>query len=507
MQSAQPHEQNQNPPQPKKKKRKKWPYILIIILALLFGTAFLGFRFLKNITPGQLVESNFVQDTIVKFLGEEKRGLVEIMPQFLGFAEPRTYLVLFLNNTEMRPGGGFIGSYAVVRVNKGQTEILKVDGTENLDAGAPGTWKVVPPEPITEHLGIDRWYFRDSNWSPDFVESAKKALEFYKAEGGVAAGEIDTVIALTPTALERIMEITGSFTIEGIYLTPETVTEKLEYEVEYGYVNRGIEKKDRKVIIKTFFLELLAHARDTLFDNLENYVVVFDELIEERHLMVYSTDTALQKAADEQNMSGRQYTGAGDYLMWVDANMAALKTDHAMKRHLTYTITRRPASDEGEKDYYMAAANMEYTNTGSFDWRTTRYRTYARIFVPEDAELVSTIGAMKVGDLGEEPVVGQGIENGKKWFGAFISIEPGETKTLQFIYRLSPKVQREIEKGSYTLFVQKQLGTIGHILTTDLEFGKTITSAAPAEPKGVWGDSHYGFQTDLSVDREFTIDL
>ncbi|MGH7246431.1 MAG: DUF4012 domain-containing protein, partial [Candidatus Levyibacteriota bacterium] len=45
---------------------------------------------------------------------------IDVYPSVFGFDKKKTYLVLLQNNMELRPGGGFIGSYAVVSVDKGK---------------------------------------------------------------------------------------------------------------------------------------------------------------------------------------------------------------------------------------------------------------------------------------------------------------------------------------------------------------------------------------------------
>ncbi|PLX26161.1 hypothetical protein C0581_05125 [Candidatus Parcubacteria bacterium] len=486
-------------------KPRKWPWVLFVIVSILFGTGWYAYTWLKQLDPADIFESEFVRDQVERQLGEDKAELFDLLPGLLGFTEKKTYLVLLLNNTEMRPGGGFIGTYAVVEANKGSVNVLEVEGTERIDGRTPASWNPKPIPVLEEHLHVDKWYFRDSNWSPDFPTGAQKALELYKGESGVAAERIDTVVAITTTVLEELLEITGPIEIQGITFDAQTGIETLEYEVEYGFKKRGISFAERKQIIEPFMSELMDRLTDDVFQNLDIYEEALNKMTEEKHLFVYSKDEDFQKKMDEYDWSGRMHESTGDYLLWTDANLAALKTDHAMERTLSYSLSKRPPAHELEDFHYLAAATMTYTNNGSFDWRTTRYRTYARVFVPLGSKLVSVVGSMKWDRTDEEGVVDEGIENGRQWFGTFIAIEPGETKSLEFIYRLPAHVTDDIENDSYTLFVQKQLGTINHGLTLGLDFGKTITVAKPAEDEQEWFDTSYTYSTDLHIDREFHV--
>ena len=42
----------------------------------------------------------------------------EVLPNMLGYPGEKTYLFLFQNNTELRPAGGFIGTYGILKLKK-----------------------------------------------------------------------------------------------------------------------------------------------------------------------------------------------------------------------------------------------------------------------------------------------------------------------------------------------------------------------------------------------------
>ncbi len=473
----------------------------LLIFLVLVGAGVYGYFWVKNLTPEKFLQNNFVQEQVTKKLGDENAELLAFLPQFLGFTKPITYLMLFQNNTEIRPGGGFLGVYAVVRMDKGRSEVLKVEGVEIIDRNTPEDWKPTPPEILKEHLKVDRWYLRDANWSPDFAQSAINTVKMYKGENGLLADEIDTIVGITPTVLEKFMKETGSITVDGIEFTADNVTEKLEYEVEYGYDEKGIHFLERKKIIEPFMLELLHSLKINSLTSIQNYFELIQDLTKEKQILVYSLDNNLQKELDKKDWTGRVKQVDGDYLLWVDANLAALKTDHAIDRTLSYSF------EPQEDGRILATAEMEYIHNGKFDWRTTRYRTYARVYAPLVSEFVTSSGSMAWDRTDELGIVDEGEELGKKWFGTFIAIEPGKTGNLSFSYYLPESIKDQIKNGLYTLFVQKQAGTIKPGLTLDLKFGNNIEMAQPEEIESEWGDSIYKRSDDLRVDRNFKIEL
>jgi len=480
------------------KKRVVWPWVLISIIVIFIASGVVGYYYIKNLSPEKLLQSGLVQN-VVKQSGREEQQLFNLLPTLLGYAKPMTYLILFENNTELRPGGGFIGSYAVVKLAQGKFNLLKMEGTEVLDKNAPTSTVIEPPQILKEHLKVKRWFFRDANWSPDFAVSAQKALDLYTAENGIAANDIGAVVAITPTVLEELLRLSGPVTVQGIEFNADNVTEKLEYEVEYGYDDKGIHFLERKQIMQPLLQAVMAKFSSWNLLQMKDYLNVGKKLVAEKQIMAYANDVQLQKQIENFGADGALKNVRGDYLLWADANLASLKTDRVMARTLNYTITRE------ESGRYLANAQMVYQNKGKFDWRTTRYRTYARVYAPLDSELLSVDGDMKWDRTSAPGTIDQGQEMGKQWFGTFIAIEPGKIKALTFKYYLPKNIEEQINKGLYNLFVQKELGTLNNGLTLDLNFGNNIVSAKPAEAESEWGDNKYKYSTDLSVDRSFEV--
>src|SRR4030043_2137878 len=56
----------------------------------------------------------------------ELQVLADIYDKMGGFTRDRTFLVLFQNDMELRPGGGFIGSFGIGNTKNGQISALRV---------------------------------------------------------------------------------------------------------------------------------------------------------------------------------------------------------------------------------------------------------------------------------------------------------------------------------------------------------------------------------------------
>jgi hypothetical protein len=160
---------------------------------------------------------------------------------------------------------------------------------------------------------------------------------------------------------------------------------------------------------------------------------------------------------------------------------------------------------------WIGRVAIHYQHQGTFDWKTTRYRTYTRIYLPTDTEFLSVEGSW-LNDKTQNPSRAKGKvdvvdELGLTSFGTFTSVEPGEENTLIFEFVLAPQVVEAIEAQLYELTVIKQAGAQNNALTLDLDFGKTVARAHPPEDSTNWGDEVYHLNTIVDQDLEITVEL
>ncbi|MBI4098866.1 MAG: DUF4012 domain-containing protein [Candidatus Magasanikbacteria bacterium] len=388
-----------------------------------------------------------------------------LIQHLLGFDGERTWLVLFLNNTEIRPGGGFIGTYALVQLKDGQLTNLFVEGADLLDARAPKQDSYLAPKPIQDYLKVDQWLFRDSNWSPDFAESSQWAIWLYRLENGLSADRIDGVIGVTATVLEELVQLTGPITADGVTLRVGSAVSDLEHEVEYGFLERDIAVRDRKNVMEDL-ARTLAHRLVALGPtHWKDILSTMQRLGREKHLMIYSVHPAIQALARAHEWTSEVEPFAGDGFMVIDANLGALKTDHAMARSYTYRV--RP-----EGDGYRGILTIRYDHKGQLDWRTSRYRSYTRVYVPNDAVVTGVRGFVDPENPKNALSPDRGARPGMQVLGGYVRVSPGEHQEIVVEMTLSPRVLAAIKKGLYTFSVQKQIGVVDPQLTVDFDFGK-----------------------------------
>ena len=351
----------------------------------------------------------------------------------------RVYLVLLQNNTELRPGGGYIGSFAILKMRDGHVTDFAVHDTNIFDGREPQT--IEPPYPMRETLRIQGWQMRDSNWSPDFPTNALKAEEMYHLGDG--GEQFDGIFGVTTNLLTSVLQLTGPITPEGYdkTFTAETAVDDLEYQVEQQWWKDGESLGMRKQVIRALGDAILAKVKASHFKEQQAFFEAFLANLHRKDIQVYFKDETLQNEIDKAGWSGRVDTSwPDDYLSVIDANLSARKTDRLMDRQIEYTV-------DMTGNNIVATVAITYKNNGTQkDWRTSDYQSFVRVYAPEGSWLESVDGGVT------QPVFGN--ELGKKSFGVLVQVPLGSEKTVTFKYTLPKTVTKEY----YDLKVDKQAG-------------------------------------------------
>ncbi len=379
------------------------------------------------------------------------RGLpiLRLLPTLSGWPESSRFLVLFQNNDELRPTGGFIGSLATLEISRfGENIDMQASDVYHYDMPSINYLENSPPEPIAKYMGLKNWYLRDSNWSPDFPRSAQFIEELFYEESYYADKEftdLDAIFAITPQLVANIIDLTGPVELDGKVYDAENLQTLLQYETGIGYRDEDIASWDRKDIIQDISLILKERLRNLNSVQIIELVNIINQAINSKDLQSYFTDPQNQLVAERLNSDGAIKSVNHDYLMVVDANLAAFKTDAVMIKDWTYEIKQ-------ENDNLVAYLYLNYEHRGGFDWRTTRYQSYTRVLTPKGSELLSIENAR---DLQVE----DDNDLDKTVIGFFFSVEPQQSKEIRISYQLPSRIKNQLENNNYQLYLQRQAGS------------------------------------------------
>jgi hypothetical protein len=386
-----------------------------------------------------------------------------VVPDLLGAAGRRTYFILAQNNDELRPTGGFISAVGVLILDSGEiVEITFADSYAVDDFTRPYPDS---PAPILRYMGIDQWVFRDANWSPDFPTSAQKAVELYR---GPRDGEVDGVVAVDQHALQAVTAALAPLEVEG---WPEPVTgENVISLVRLAWSPdeaQGLGEwwRQRKSFMGDLFGAMQAKVETApgQVKWLELARAVFRAL-DERHLQVWLADA---------NGAIRQATS--DYLLAVDTNMGYNKVNAIVQESLDYRLL---ISADGSAQATLTVRHVNPSRGeeacdprphygADYDAMIGRcYWDYLRVYVPVGSRLFAATSHPVAANLlvtrqrqtGAVDILPE--ENGKAVFGSYFVLPHGGETETRFVYQLPPStLEREAERWTYRLLVQKQAGT------------------------------------------------
>lgn len=363
----------------------------------------------------------------------------------------RNYLILFHNNMELRPGGGFIGAFGIVKIKNGHVLSVDTNDLSNFDELIPDGTK--PPYPMREIGYVDSWKLRDSNWSPDFSTNARKAEEFYRLGGGKE--DFTGIVGITSNVLTSLLKVVGPVRIEGYpgEYDSENAVLMLEYQVEKSFDEQGIEQSERKSIMGELAGVILKRTQELNLIEKKRLAEILLEDLRKKDIQLYFADENLQRSVENANWTGKVRSDwKKDYLMTIDANLGSYKSDYYVERALDYTI-------DLSGDVPKANLKITYKHTAKQrDWMTKDYLSYLRVYVPEEAWLVDS-----------KNFDGTKFENelGRKYFGAIIKVPLDATKTIELNYILPKEIAQD-----YDLLIQKQAGlsevpVVVHVIYTD----------------------------------------
>ena len=419
--------------------------IASVAVALIVTGGYFTFSYLMKNKQIVLKTSLSALGSVSKFLpipADEKKEIEVLNNIVATFTanddKEKTFLILLQNNAELRPGGGFLGQYAIVQIKNGTVVSTKVEDANLLDQRISA--KVQTPFPFEKMMSLRNWKFRDSNFSPDFPTNVEKAKYFFRLAGGNSQ-QFDGVVAVNSQVFDDLFALTGPITVPGQSgeFNSENASRKLEDIVEKAYImNPALDTQNRKAILKTM-APMIMQKLLTL-GNVTKIADLFHNEMKNRNVMLNFNDQNLQQA-----VAGVHWDGTvpkdwnDDYLMAVDANMGALKTDFFMRREMNYDL-------DFTQEKPTVTLNIKYKNTAPYgDWRTSDYHAYLRVYVPKGSTFVSNhmVSHINTAD-----------EFGKTYFGFKVDVVMGTEVDGQIVYTLPDTINSD----NYKLLIQKQSG-------------------------------------------------
>ena len=387
-------------------------------------------RIKRNLTVlsplGPILKKNHEFSSYIELLDT----LSEIEPlykEFFARGTKKKFLILMQNNAELRPTGGFWGSYGIIDVEDGRIKNFETTDTFEIDKELVGKFRA--PEEIKD-IVEGEWRLWNANWSPDFKAASEQAFFFLdqikekQNFDGIIAPNIDFLLAL--------LKISGPVQVEGYNFkvsednfTLKMIYEPNSYEIFSPSKNTGsiIKAEEKNIALgkigRKALESIIASGKQ-----MELSRQVMNSLAN-KDIFLFSKNAESQKIVEKMDWGGRT-TKSKNFVMAIDANFGS---------KLDFIIDKKISVKEIEQNTYQAT--IEYKNSYSQKDASSRqiyttYRDLLRVYLPDSALLKEAIGPNTSATLQKDQ------ETGLVYASFLLVLEPGESANLSITWTVPP---------------------------------------------------------------------
>ena len=380
------------------------------------------------------------------------------LPTILGNKEQMRYLIIFQNDKERRATGGFWTGTTELTIEKGKFVFAGVTNIYDIDAGIR---PAQAPDPIARYFkGVSAWYLRDTNISPDLVQSVKNFQSLYKTYG--SAVEYDGIFFIDTKVLVDLITIFGEEVkkdekvvgyaryVDGMKFSTEIDTRCDCPQVIYTLLQSigtqvGYERGNRKAILSSLLKDLMNFAIGASPSRYWGRVTqTMLQNMDEKHVMMYFTKAETQEAMEKMGWAGRIESKSGeDYLHINNVNFGGQKSNLFVKESIESSTagSKRTVKIVFKNPFPASNCNLEQTEVLCLN---APLRNWIRFYVPKGSKL----GTLK----GSTTQVRTYDELGLTVFEGFMIVNPEGRAEVSVEYTLPSGV------NSKKLYIQKQAG-------------------------------------------------
>ena len=417
---------------------------------------------------------------------------LDVFIPWLSAPAPHHILIMLQNPSEIRPAGGFLGSYADVTIASGTIADVSVHDIADVDTAF--ALKVVPPKPL--QLEVSRFRPADANWFFDFSMSASETLAFFNTSQLYASttsatstmpapqSYFDTAIAVSPKVVEDLLGVTGPITVSSTKttFTADNFLVQVQKIVQAGQASSVTYPKQ---VLRDLMAGLSMRLASSTSADWQSIIAMASNWAAGKDIMAYATDPNIENFLKSYGVAGDVYALPqnfnGDYLALVDANVNGGKSDFSIAEKVTWTSQ---IGADGTLTDNLIVSRKHNGNTSPYWWYRTQNQVYLQAFVPPGSLLTNESGGLsekispKVNyaasgystdpmvlsvesstrTLFSYPAVTEHQEDGKTVFATWLVVKAGSSAQLSFDYTHSAFIP-PAPGVVYQFIFEKQAGT------------------------------------------------
>lgn len=403
------------------------------------------------------------QITQVVHTFSDYRPIMSELAKMAGAEEAQKYLVLFQNDNELRPTGGFLTAYSIVKVDKGQVIPEKSGDIYDLDLKFRQNTAI--PQELGRYLTTERyWHLRDMNIYPDFKKSMETFYQNYQTIPS-EPDDIDGIIAVDTQVLTWLLEVIGPVQVAGYGTFSAEVDKRCDCpQVVYALseiITRPTPylREDRKGVLGPLMSGILSKTYELDKSRFPELINVAISSMKGRHLQLYFVDEKSQTAAEKIRVAGRLYQLDNNFKNWqfgqnqdflaiVNANLGGAKSNLFIDHDLKISVSAP------ENNYITNTVEITYRNSAKADncnleagqlCLNATLNDWIRLYLPPNSELIEIQGLEEQEEVYEEE--GYTVVDG------FFKLEPLGLARIRFTYKVPYQDQE-----NYNLRLWKQGG-------------------------------------------------
>lgn len=374
---------------------------------------------------------------------EAAAGVVDIAPGLLGSDGPRDYLVLLLNNTELRGAGGILSGIGSLTIDHGRIELGDFSHYKDL-ADPPPFRRVASPPDFRAHFATyradtTRWVTTSS--SPDVPDVALVARRLYALTAGPV---VDGAIVVDPRGLTALMPRRARIRVPTTdrVLRRDDVADYV-YSDAYSQLGGAEDRRRESLIVvgQAAFSSILESQLDASALTEDAAAAAAGG-----HLRVVSFDPKERRALESAAITGNLGVPRGDAAMATVQNLGGNKLDFYSQRSLSHacridpgvpTACQTAVDIKNRTPLGLTRYEFQYFPYGLF-------KNFVEVYVPAAARLEAV-------HLGGRPIEFITYrEDGYKSIGVYLEIPRNDTARITVRYTLPEK------NNGYSLEVRPQ---------------------------------------------------
>jgi hypothetical protein len=457
-----------------------------------------------------------VGDDVLAFRAElyQSEQLLDAAIEWL--SDTNHVAITFINPSEIRPGGGFPGSYAGVTLSKGNLGSIEVKDIYDPDGQL--SLKVIPPKQL--QLITQTWGARDANWFFDFPTSARKTLYFLNSSKIYSEQDLtfSALLAINVRVISDILSVIGPIELPeyDLTLTGKNFLDEVQREVRSGNDRlTGEPKRILRVLTPVLFERLGALSAE----GKKQLITILRERFASKDMLAYIDDTVMQSYLEQLGIAGEvsqaEDGSLNEYLAVVNANIGGGKTDAVISQ----SITLKSRVDlEGKINNALTVRRTHKGKASSDAWYNVVNKNFLQIFTPRGSSATSARGADTAPTIAKPDTTGYRTDSdvtaiegsleslsglnlqktlafNKTVFSGWVSAAPGTTKTFEMQY-VNPQKLSPGALADYVFIFEKQSG-----VDTELSF------SIDAPPEYKWKENNSATYTYSSPSAPGKLEL